>query len=75
MDQVWQSIDFIPLVKLDAITLLRDTVGLQQAVWLTVQTLEPCTNAQVKDALGERRAVTHQALRALVKQGKVVKAG
>jgi hypothetical protein len=54
---------------------LRDQVGLQQAVWLTVQHLEPCTNAQVKEALGERRAVTHQALQALVKHGKVVKAG
>jgi hypothetical protein len=56
-------------------TRLRDQVGLQQAVWLTVQQLEPCTNAQVKDALGERRPVTHQALRALVKQGKVVREG
>jgi hypothetical protein len=25
MDQVWQSIDFIPLVKLDAITLYMST--------------------------------------------------
>jgi hypothetical protein len=54
---------------------LRDQVGLQHAVWLTVQRLEPCTNAQVNAALGEQRQVTHQALQALVKHGKVVKAG
>jgi phage N-6-adenine-methyltransferase len=56
-------------------TRLRDQVGLQQAVWLTVQQLAPCTNAQVKEALGEQRPVTHQALRALVKQGKVTREG
>jgi hypothetical protein len=56
-------------------TRLRDQVGLQQAVWLTVQQLGPCTNAQVKEALGERRTVTHQTLQTLVKQGKVVKEG
>jgi len=54
---------------------LRDQVGLQQAVWLTVQRLEPCTNAQVKAALGEKRQVIHQALQALVKKGKIVKEG
>jgi hypothetical protein len=59
----------------EAPTRLRDQVGLQQAVFQTVQQLEPCTNAQVKEALGEQRAVTHQALQALVKHGKVVKAG
>jgi phage N-6-adenine-methyltransferase len=54
---------------------LRDQVGLQQAVWLTVQQLEPCTNSQVRAHLGEERSIVHAALQALVKQGKVVKAG
>lgn len=54
---------------------LRDQVGLQQAVWLTVQQLQPCTNAQVKGALGEQRESTYQVLKALVKKGKVVREG
>jgi hypothetical protein len=54
---------------------LRDQVGLQQAVWLTVQELQPCTNAQVKEALGEQRGVTFQALTALVKHGRITKEG
>jgi hypothetical protein len=55
---------------------LRDQVGgLQQAVFQTVQSLQPCTNAQVKAALGERREVTHRALQVLVTNGKLVKDG
>jgi hypothetical protein len=54
---------------------LRDQVGLQQAVWLMVQQLQPCTNAQVKEALGEQRPVTHLALQTLVKKGKIIKEG
>jgi hypothetical protein len=38
-----------------------------------VEQLEPCTNAQVRAALGEQRAVTHAALQALVKKGKLTK--
>jgi hypothetical protein len=59
----------------EAPTRLREQVGLQQAVWLTVKQLAPCTNSQVRQALGEQRQVTHQALQALVKQGKVTKEG
>jgi hypothetical protein len=54
---------------------LRDQVGLQHAVWLTVQQLEPCTNAQVKEALDEKRQVVYTALQALVTKGKIVKEG
>jgi hypothetical protein len=59
----------------EAPTRLRDQVGLQQAVLQTVKQLQPCTNSQVRQALGEQRQVTHQALQALVKHGKVVKEG
>jgi hypothetical protein len=54
---------------------LRDQVGLQQAVLQTVQQLQPCTNAQVKAALREPRAVVHAVLQALVKKGQVVREG
>jgi ParB-like chromosome segregation protein Spo0J len=55
---------------------LRDQVsGLQQAVLQTVAQLEPCTNSQVRQALGKKRSIVHAALQALVKQGKVTKEG
>jgi uncharacterized protein DUF6011 len=54
---------------------LRDQVGLQPAVFQTVEQLQPCTNAQVTAALGEPRSGVHAALQALVKKGKLVKAG
>jgi phage N-6-adenine-methyltransferase len=53
----------------------RAAVGLQMAVWLVVQQLQPCTNAQVAKALGKPRNATHQVLQALVKQGKARKEG
>ncbi len=54
----------------------RDQVGtLKDAVFQTVQQLGPCTNAQVKAALGEERNVVHAALQALVKQGTITKEG
>jgi hypothetical protein len=45
------------------------------AVWLMVKKLQPCANAAVAKALGEKRNATHQALQALVKQGKARKEG
>ena len=45
------------------------------AVWLVVKKLQPCTNAQVAKVLGEERKRVHQALQALVKQGKARKEG
>jgi phage N-6-adenine-methyltransferase len=48
---------------------------LQMAVYVMVKKLQPCTNAQVKEALGEKRPVVHAALQALVKKGKIVKEG
>jgi hypothetical protein len=55
---------------------LRDQVGtLKAAVFQTVQQLQPCTNAQVRHALGEERNVVFAALKSLVQQGKIVKAG
>jgi ParB family chromosome partitioning protein len=63
-------------VPAEAAPRLRDQVGtLQAAVLQTVQQLQPCTNAQVKAALGEERPVVWAALKALVKQGKILKEG
>jgi protein gp37 len=45
----------------EAPTRLRDQVGLQPAVWLTVQELQPCTNSQVRAHLGEKRSIVHAA--------------
>jgi hypothetical protein len=53
----------------------REEGGLQMAVWLVVQQLQPCTNAQVAKALRKPRNATHQVLQALVKQGKARKEG
>jgi IclR helix-turn-helix domain len=54
----------------------REEAGsLIMAVYLTVQRLQPCTNAQVKDALGAPRNTVHRALQDLQKQGKVRKEG
>jgi protein gp37 len=49
--------------------------ALQQAILQTVGQLEPCTNAQVKEALGKKRQIVHAALERLVTKGKIVKAG
>jgi hypothetical protein len=54
---------------------LRDQVGLQQAVFQTVQQLQPCTNSQVRASLAEKRSVVHAALQALVGKGTLVKEG
>jgi DNA-binding IclR family transcriptional regulator len=54
----------------------RETAGsLMQAVWLTVHRLQPCTNAEVKTALGEPRNTVHRALQDLLKQGRARKEG
>jgi hypothetical protein len=53
----------------------EDAGSLIMAVWLAVQQLQPCTNAQVAKVLGEERNRVHQALQSLVKQGKARKEG
>ena len=54
----------------------RETAGsLIQAVWLTVQRLQPCTNAEVKTALGEPRNTVYHALQDLVQQGRARQEG
>ena len=53
----------------------RELVGLQQAVWRTVQALEPCTPKQVAKALRAKQQATIQALQALVQQGTVRQEG
>jgi DNA N-6-adenine-methyltransferase (Dam)/Family of unknown function (DUF6011) len=60
----------------DETVITRATAGsLTAAVWLTVKKLQPCSNAQVAQALGEPRNRTHQALGGLLKQGKIRKEG
>jgi hypothetical protein len=58
------------------VSVTRETAGsLIQAVWLTVQRLQPCTNAEVKTALGEPRNTVYHALQDLVQQGRARQEG
>ena len=54
----------------------REQAGsLIQAVWLTLQRLQPCPCAALAKALGEPLKRVHQALHDLMEQGKVRRDG
>jgi phage N-6-adenine-methyltransferase len=55
--------------------LRRKKGELEEAVWLTVQRLGPCSNSEVRNVLGGQRQNTHEALQGLLKKGRLVKEG